>query len=297
MASIRLGARGSLVRELQEDLNILGANIKADGVFGSLTQAAVISFQKKYSLTSDGIVGPITSRKLEEAVRAETDFEDEEEHEDRPDIESPGQGHLWCPFAVRLSKDMTTRGYYQKGYPEGAIVHFTAGRCDTEDDMISSMDWGRSSGYAFFGIGPKGVIYQAHPLNRWGYHAGSSSYQGLGSSVSQYAVGIEVASAGRLDAGNRSWFGRVYEAARVRTVGRRDNMIAGSYVKYTEAQEKSLEALLLWLKLNKPDVFEIKFILGHDEVSPGRKNDPGGALSMTMPELRKRIEEIFKARS
>lgn len=34
--------------------------VKADGVFGPKTKAAVISFQKSHHLTADGIVGPIT---------------------------------------------------------------------------------------------------------------------------------------------------------------------------------------------------------------------------------------------
>jgi lysozyme family protein len=47
--------------------------------------------------------------------------------------------------------------------------------------------------------------------------------------------------------------------------------------------------LLLWLKGNQPDVFQFEFVLGHDEVSPGRKNDPGGALSVTLPQFRERL--------
>lgn len=213
--------------------------------------------------------------------------------DDRPSLNEGGKKLLWYPGAVRLDFTMKTVGEYRKKYPEGAVVHFTAGRCDTEADMIASMRWGFGEGYCFFGIGPTGVVYQAAPLNRWGHHAGKSSWPSLGSSLSQYLVGIEVASAGRLDSANKSWFGKTYSQDRVRDVKAEANRVAGKYVKYTDEQEESLMGLLTWLAMNNPDVFSFDLVLGHDEVSPGRKNDPGGALSMTMPELRKKLHSQF----
>jgi len=37
-----------------------------DGIFGPLTKGAVISFQRSVNITADGIVGPITTGKLNE---------------------------------------------------------------------------------------------------------------------------------------------------------------------------------------------------------------------------------------
>ena len=187
---------------------------------------------------------------------------------------------------------MRIQGKYAKLYPQGAIVHFTAGNCETEQDAQDSLAWGKEQGYAFFVIGPKGVVYQNFPLDSWGYHAGQSSYPGLGSGVSSKLVGIEVACAGTVDSNGKSWFKKIYHNDRIRTVPKRDNRVAGRYVKYTPEQEKALIDLIVWLKKNNPAVFDIKYVLGHDEVPPGRKDDPGGALSMTMPEFRKHIESL-----
>lgn len=59
--TLRKGSRGGYVKELQTLLNYgYGAHLAVDGIFGSLTEIAVISFQKMRGLHGDGIVGPKT---------------------------------------------------------------------------------------------------------------------------------------------------------------------------------------------------------------------------------------------
>ena len=62
--TIRQGARGEIVVQLQSFLASLGSTLQIDGIFGSGTASAVRAFQKKYGLTVDGIVGPKTWAKL-----------------------------------------------------------------------------------------------------------------------------------------------------------------------------------------------------------------------------------------
>jgi len=67
---LRIGTRGSDVRELQMALNSLGYNAgPVDGIFGRMTREAVTSFQAQHGLTVDGIVGPRTVNKLLEVVK------------------------------------------------------------------------------------------------------------------------------------------------------------------------------------------------------------------------------------
>lgn len=197
----------------------------------------------------------------------------------------------WYPKAVK-GTGMKVQGKYDKGYPIGAVVHFTAGQCDTEQHAKDSLSWGIGEGYAFFVIGPTGVVYQNFPLTHWGHHAGSSSYPGIGSGLSNKLVGIEVACAGMVSSSGKSWFGKTFSSDRIRYSEKKANIQPGYYVKYTEAQEKALVELLVWMKKNNPDVFDVKYILGHDEIAPSRKNDPGASLSMTMPELREKIKRL-----
>ena len=66
----REGARGDHVRQIQTCLNRNGANLNVDGVFGPLTHAAVVSYQRAHGLAPDGIVGPITWASLRSRCNA-----------------------------------------------------------------------------------------------------------------------------------------------------------------------------------------------------------------------------------
>jgi peptidoglycan hydrolase-like protein with peptidoglycan-binding domain len=59
--TISVGATGGAVRRLQRALRRTpNLGLVVDGVFGSLTDAAVKEFQQGAGLTVDGIVGPLT---------------------------------------------------------------------------------------------------------------------------------------------------------------------------------------------------------------------------------------------
>ena len=63
------GATGPEVKNLQESLTALGYNPgKPDGNYGPSTQAAVAEFQKANGLAADGVVGPATLAKLQQAL-------------------------------------------------------------------------------------------------------------------------------------------------------------------------------------------------------------------------------------
>lgn len=58
--TVAVGNSGPAVVGLQELLNGQGSGLAADGLFGPGTLASVQGFQKKNSLTNDGVVGPLT---------------------------------------------------------------------------------------------------------------------------------------------------------------------------------------------------------------------------------------------
>lgn len=221
------------------------------------------------------------------------------EEPERPNKSARGEKLLRYPEAIVGPTSMRTRGKYPKGYPEGAIVHFTSGHSRKGDsDALNTVQGGIADGYCYFVVSSEGRIYQSFPLDEWGYHAGVSNWPGLGASVSTRLVGIEVACAGKVskltDGKFRSWFGEIYEPGEVRHVPNKvGNVQKGDYHKYTEAQETALRHLLLWLKYNNPEVFNLDWVLGHDEVAPDRKNDPGGSLSVPMDMFRAELNDKF----
>lgn len=65
MRVLRQGSRGTDVADVQNRLKELGYNPgPVDGIFGRMTEEAVIRFQRDRGLTPDGVVGPITYNAL-----------------------------------------------------------------------------------------------------------------------------------------------------------------------------------------------------------------------------------------
>lgn len=219
---------------------------------------------------------------------------------------------LWYPEAVvRTDLRRPAKGAYPKGYPQGAIVHFTAGQYQKGlEDATAAIT---SSPYFFCCIGTDGKLVQANPLNQWGYHAGESAWSIEGvrrNGVSNFLLGIEITNPGRLVLHQGKYytywdtdFKQPIEAKKVRVIAEnRDNILAGAYLPYSQAQETTLIEFLLWAKANHPSVFNFDYVLGHDEaagpkgIGRWRKNDPGGALSMTMTEFRQLLKDTFNQR-
>ncbi len=67
--TIKVGARGALVKELQEKLNKIGYRTDTDGVFGKFTRGVVQQFQRDQGLNSDGVVGAKSWAALDAAAR------------------------------------------------------------------------------------------------------------------------------------------------------------------------------------------------------------------------------------
>jgi GH24 family phage-related lysozyme (muramidase) len=64
MDFLRKGSSGLKVRELQVSLNKVGIRIIIDNMFGSQTDTAVRTFQRRHGLLPDGIAGPLTIKAL-----------------------------------------------------------------------------------------------------------------------------------------------------------------------------------------------------------------------------------------
>jgi len=73
-AAVKYGSSGWPVYALQMGFNdAAGCSLTADGDCGRQTEAAIKDFQRRWSLTDDGIAGPATKAKLAERVCARVD--------------------------------------------------------------------------------------------------------------------------------------------------------------------------------------------------------------------------------
>ena len=65
-SKLQYGSKGNDVKSLQQALNLLGYQVRADGIYGEGTRSAVRAFQRSQGLSVDGIAGAATQRKLYE---------------------------------------------------------------------------------------------------------------------------------------------------------------------------------------------------------------------------------------
>ena len=167
--------------------------------------------------------------------------------------------------------------------PIGAVIHHTA-----TYELNATVNYFKSNVVdVHFVIGHDGKIIQMVPCNRTAAHAGESEWNSK-KWLNNFYVGIEVVNIGWLkkvgdmsfvDGYKRPWKGKV----RVREAEGHK-----FWEPFTKEQEEALITLCAWLV--KTYQMPIENLAAHFEVSPGRKNDPAGGLSMSMDQFRSLVE-------
>lgn len=167
--------------------------------------------------------------------------------------------------------------------PEYLVIHYTA-----SSEARHAINWlanpeARASAHLV--IGRDGTITQLVPFDRVAWHAGRSRWEGR-TGLNRYALGIELDNAGRLVRHGdrwRAWFGRDYGAEEVlEAVHKNETESAGWHVFTAEQLEAALGVSLALMRH-----YELKDVVGHDDIAPGRKTDPGPAFPM--PSFRARL--------
>ncbi|HMR82496.1 MAG TPA: N-acetylmuramoyl-L-alanine amidase [Niabella sp.] len=160
--------------------------------------------------------------------------------------------------------------------PAYLIIHYTAG-----GSAQSSINWFQNPGAnasAHLVIGLDGKITQMVPFNKKAYHAGVSSWAGL-SGLNSYSIGIELDNPGKLKrVGNKwvSWFGVEYPESKVIVAKHKNQDTESGWHIFTPVQIEACIKVSLAIYSH----YKLKDILGHDDIAPGRKEDPGPAFPM-----------------
>lgn len=274
---LKRGDKGQAVEMLQKELNEhFDAKLVVDGDFGKKTEAAVMIVEEILGFPINGTADVDFWKAIGTLKGLKQDITKDE-------LVSPPTNRNIIPFAEQC-KTIPTAWEYQGGWPQGAILHFTAGR----DNGPGTVSYLGSVGFPCIVMSRDGRVWQGFSTNRGGCHCGTSHHD--------YSFGLEVCAAGicekLTDGTYKSWFGETIPASDIRTVARNGSRRAGAYQVYTAVQEEAIIKTFLWYKWADPtNRFSFDKVLGHDEACdqggrPGAKNDPGGALSMTMPEFR-----------
>ena len=156
------------------------------------------------------------------------------------------------------------------------IIHYTAGI--SRDAAISWFQNPQAKASAHLIIDRDGTVVQMADFNVKTWHAGVSRWGTL-EGLNRYSIGIELVNAGRLikaGAEWKTWYEAIIPTDQVvEAIHKNESQSAGWHL-YTNAQiEKAIE---VGLALNQEYQFED--ILGHDDIAPIRKSDPGPAFPL-----------------
>jgi len=227
---LKKGSRGNEVKELQEFLGI-----KADGVFGSGTEAAVKKWQSNNGLVSDGIVGPAT---WDAMGIASTDASEK--------VYTTENGLI-------INRHFMPVGEYKQGpiKAEWVFLHHTAG---WHNPYNTINNWAKDTRGAiateFVLGGPSikgnddkydGVMVQAFPEGNYGWHLGKNGSQ----TMHKNSVAIEVCNFGYVVNG-KAYQGTTVAESQIVKLAKpfRGHSI---WHRYSDAQIEALQKWILWI--------------------------------------------------
>jgi len=164
--------------------------------------------------------------------------------------------------------------------PRIVVMHFTAG-----GSARSSAQWFanqlNTNSSAHVVIERDGSAIQCVNFATVAWHAGRSKWRRL-TGLNQHAIGIELANWGWLQPHGSMWLNSAGRpvANPVLAVHRNGNPDGSKqpigWEPYPEAQVAAAAKLVAALKA----AYAIREVVGHDDIAPGRKSDPGPAFDM-----------------
>lgn len=158
------------------------------------------------------------------------------------------------------------------------VLHYTAG--SSLESAVQSLCTRKPSGNAsaHLVLGRDGHVVQLAPFNVVTWHAGISQWQGY-RGLNQCAIGLEMDNAGVLDdIGGRyhTWFRSEVPAADVQHAAQASGGPVRAWHAYTRVQIERALAIAELLASH----YGLADVLGHSDIAPGRKIDPGPAFPL-----------------
>jgi N-acetylmuramoyl-L-alanine amidase len=161
--------------------------------------------------------------------------------------------------------------------PKYLIMHYTA-----TPSAQSAINWFKnpqSKASAHIVISREGEITQMVPFNQRAWHAGVSEWNNL-SGLNAHSIGIELENAGKLTRITPqhwvAWFGGMYTDDHVMVARHKNEHADAGWHVYTQKQILTAVDVAIAI-INRYNLVDV---LGHDDISPGRKVDPGPAFPM-----------------
>jgi N-acetylmuramoyl-L-alanine amidase len=160
--------------------------------------------------------------------------------------------------------------------PSAIVLHYTGGA--SRESSVNHLCQSATKASAHLVVGRDEIISQLVPFNTVAWHAGRSRYQGR-EGYNRLSIGIEIDNPGPLKKrGDRYFtaFSRECAADEVVLATHRQDIDSTLWHRYTDWQVDTVTAICIALMESYP----IREIVGHEEIAPSRKRDPGPAFPL-----------------
>jgi N-acetylmuramoyl-L-alanine amidase len=161
--------------------------------------------------------------------------------------------------------------------PDTVVLHYTASN-NINSDIRTLYESTKEASVQFL-IDTDGKVYQLMPANRIAWHAGKSRL-GNRTGMNKYSIGIEIVNPGYLvqksDGSLATWYNEPVKPENAIKLQHKNENFERFWHIYTHKQIDSVKELCQALY----EAYNINNIVGHDDVSPGRKQDPGPAFPL-----------------
>ncbi len=184
---------------------------------------------------------------------------------------------------ISYSPTRKTSGKYADGCPDTIIIHYTGG--NNAEIAAKWLNKSNVRASAHMVVGREGQIIQLADLDTITWHAGKSRYKFPDknrTTFNKYSIGIEIANDGYLRKSGNQYFNAFKGKVDAKYVfkGKHRNYPRTKseyWHTYTDVQVKTVYDICRLIIKEYPSV---KYILGHEEIAPVRKTDPGPAFPL-----------------
>jgi len=183
--------------------------------------------------------------------------------------------HILYGDDVKFQKSPNHSGVFNQGDLDMVVLHYTVGPADAAVRHLTNPSTKAS---AHLVVDRDGSVTQLVPFNTISWHAGSSTWKNR-TGINKYSIGIEMANYGPLTKSGdvyRTVYGSTISPNDVIEAIHRNQTRPKYWHAYTEAQIQKIREICLLLI----EEYGIKEIVGHEEIAPLRKTDPGPAFPL-----------------
>ena len=171
--------------------------------------------------------------------------------------------------------------------PTLLVLHYTASG-DNKDGDAKYFQRRNAQASAHLVIERDGSVVQCVPFDKKAWHAGKSSWKGV-NGCNSFSIGIEIDNWGLLTKReNGEYYSHTGTKVSSDKVISAKNKLGnpGYWEVYPEAQLNAVERIVKVILETYPSITEI---VGHEDISPRRKIDPGPALYEFMRKLNNKM--------